>query len=1507
MIKTTVAILGLTIGTFSLHASELKEDFETYPTEKSIAKQGGWDERAYGKHPSCKVVECEDKENSSKVLKPFGGGDRHVYKVFPKKEFKQLTAAKVFSLDFSYKGATKVGLGIAAKYNYGGRLSLKCGNNIILQYNKKVYSGLLKIDKKRWNDIKLIIEKSGKDVLISVAIRAKGTNIFKIDPELDKVKVPLAKLGMKLWTGLNIRLDSRNMLDDIKLSSYTDVKSINAKLEKGKLKIGFRPILDHIATPRRAIDLGGKWKYFIAKDGKLPTVKSQWQNTVVPGDHSKLISIANKACVCFSKSFALAKLKKKRVFICFERVTDICDLYVNNKLVGQNTDGYFPFKFDISDFVKDGVNILTLKVRGPKATNAKYSRPQGWTWYFPTYAGIPYPVHLEITNDIIISDVFIKPHVSKENSLEAEVTLKNYSAAKQTIQLSASVKDKFKSNTVTLIIPAGKTKKVTLKNNWKNPRLWWPHDPHLYFLSIKIQKNNKTIDIFKQRFGFREIRVAGKNMFLNNRNLLHRRNSIIAYYPNSEHEKIFDLYKLLKQRGYNGSRLHGGSNLRFIRAADEFGWLLSPESAINEPRGHQVSSKYWDAAEKHLVNMATKLRNHPSIIYWCLSNEFASYYMKGAKAEKAEVDKKMFTFGQMVEKIDPTRTWTCSGDGELGGWGNHGPAPTLSFHYAWQPFKQGNMIPNTVYWLDEGKRPWQGIIWDKKKPVMLSEDLYQPYALKAPHGMASWGGDKAYDPKKGLVQIWFDAYRMLCDGYYHAPLATWNPWGTAENAFKNPLYDLGQLMPDFHIAIKEMNVTFFSNEKVSRKIFIYNQLFKDKNCVFSAKLTKNGKVFYSFEKSFILNGGAMKAFDLKLSMPQANTKNKFKFILTLESDNKNIAEKQQTYTVYPKSFDYKIPSGTALVSQDGKKLSGVKCDKGVFSSVSAALAAKPKNLIIAKVNNISSEEGKLLTKAVKKGMHVLWIEMAPTGWKQGRINARNFDAFSFVRAAKAASLKNIENTDLALWRPDGHSVKQAFIKPRAGVYDILTDNSGGLACTPLMRLYSGKGSWLLCQYPLISRWNTEPAARFVFSKLAAAINKPLRSKIFTLSVYPGKDSAKLIKSLAKLKIPFKQNSSGNVLILNGATKLTSGILKKISDCCSRRGVVIINDLNADNAAKLATLTGVSLSIKPSKAYQLVKTQNHGIISGLSNSDLYWALKSDAVYKQVISKLKGREYTAQEKSMLSGEIVVSGNYKTPVTPIGIVQIPHKNGTIIISTVKWQEFLAFKKVQAERFIVTLLHNLNVNTSSSKKDKIQFTIPINKLANRGFWNHKAAQCPGWFNNGDDDMRYFPVNRTGIDPELKVPLPPQDFPKGISHYAGIDFKLIDSEKNNGASCVVVDTRNSINIPINRKMNKLWLLGSLNKIQRKGLTVVKTTFIYSDGSSKAEAIKAGIHLNGYQYITEAEKGIIAWIGRTPKYRDAVLWCWSIDNPHPNKQIKSIKLSVNAKVSLALVAITGED
>ena len=1493
-------ILMLAGSAISVHSATLSENFENFEPRKSIDKQDGWGERAYGRHPSCKVELCKDKQNLTKVLVPTGSGDRHVYKKYESKDFQAIMTSKIVVFDFSYKRNAQVELAPAGKYNSGKRLLVKCSNKISVLFDKNTYPGILKVDDKQWNDVRLIIENVGQESIITAAYRIKGTDKYIVDPELNNLKIPLNQSATKYWNGYNIRIDGGGALDDLMISSYKSLGEIPDKMVHQEASLPFLPILDHLTPRRQSISLCGKWTYYVAKDGMMPGKSQTWNTLIIPDDHSGIINSAGKGCVFFRKEFKLASIKKKqKTFICFERVTDSCEVFINGHKAGGSTDGHFPFKIDVSSFVRNGNNILTVKVLGPKATSAYKNRPQGWSWFLGKFAGIPYPVHIEISGMTMIDDVFVKPHVGQNNSLETEITVTNFNDADETVTVKAIAGNYFSCSGKPVVIPAGKSITVNLNGDWKNPRLWWPHDPHLYYLTLELSSGGKVIDSFKQRFGFREMKVAGDVITLNNRRMLHRRNSIIPYWNRTDKKSTLEMFNMLKERGYNGSRLHGGSSLRMIRTADEFGWLMSPESAINEPRGHQVTREFWPVAREHLRAMVKTFRNNPSVVYWCLSNEFASYYMKGTTKQKAEVDARMLEFGDMVKKLDPTRTWTCSGDGELGGVGQHGAAPTLSFHYAWQPFKPNNMIPNTVYWLSEGKKPWQGIAWDKKKPVMLSEDLYPPYALKPPQGISLWGGEKAFS-MAGMVEAWREGYMMLCDGYYYAPVSCWNPWGTFETVAANPLYKLGQLMPDYHIAVKELNVTFSSGDETVRTIYIYNQLFKDREFDFEAKLLSATGTISTFKDRFSLNGGDVKSLELKLRFPKVDRKTELTCKMNLSAQGEKLAAKNISFTVYPENHNFRVPPRTALVGQP-LPVPGITSK---HSSLREALNTNPANLVMAACKPLTEDEGLMLSKAVEAGLNVLWLEIPVNGWKPCKIYPGGIAAFNFVRAPEDPCMAGVDNNDLKLWRPNALAAVNTIIKPDDGEYDILTDCFNGLSRTSLMRKYSGRGSWLLCQLPIVDSWNREPAARYVFRRLLSALDKPGHSGKYLLGVATPTGST-LPAALKKIKLPFANSTSSHVLMLDGATPLSQSLLNSIRSCCQRGGIVFIDEPDQGNVKRLSAFTGMSIGINPSRTFQMIKENNGGLFSGLSNGDLYWSRFADAIYKKYICMMQGKEYESQEESMLSGELAVDQGRK-PVTPAGVAILPFADGKIILSTVKWRKFLSIKSDLAKRYICTLLHNLNVKTSAGNSVINYNQLDISNYTNRSFQNNANSRIKGWFGQADDDIRYFPVNRTGIDPKLHVPCPVETFPDEPVNYGGIDFKLVNSENNRGTSCIVLLPNQTVSIKLGLKADRIWMLGALNDHLKTETKVATVTFKYSDGSSADTAITSGVHVNGFQYLKECTQGIAAWNGKTPKRDNAVLWSWSIPNPYPKRLIASISLNMSKQSELAVIGITAE-
>jgi beta-galactosidase/beta-glucuronidase len=67
------------------------------------------------------------------------------------------------------------------------------------------------------------------------------------------------------------------------------------------------------------------------------------------------------------------KQKGNRILINFEAVDYEAVVYVNNKIAGNNTGGYWRFSFDITDLVKDGPNTLRVDVFDPTDADGEFT------------------------------------------------------------------------------------------------------------------------------------------------------------------------------------------------------------------------------------------------------------------------------------------------------------------------------------------------------------------------------------------------------------------------------------------------------------------------------------------------------------------------------------------------------------------------------------------------------------------------------------------------------------------------------------------------------------------------------------------------------------------------------------------------------------------------------------------------------------------------------------------------------------------------------------------------------------------------------------------------------------------------------------------------------------------------------------------------------------------------------------------------------------------------------
>lgn len=162
--------------------------------------------------------------------------------------------------------------------------------------------------------------------------------------------------------------------------------------------------------------------------------------------------------------------------------------------------------------------------------------------------------------------------------------------------------------------------------DWPNPRLWDFKTPNLYDLYLKVSGTGIN-DEYKQRFGFREIRVEGKHFILNEKPIRFRPvNCFDLKYLNGIRQAIsnnmdgflfanFNMLSLFPMPSFKPGTTDYST--AWAEIADEKGmFVIYPtfsfdNAEINEFRDKGALSGEW---EKRAVSEWKKIRNHPSIV-----------------------------------------------------------------------------------------------------------------------------------------------------------------------------------------------------------------------------------------------------------------------------------------------------------------------------------------------------------------------------------------------------------------------------------------------------------------------------------------------------------------------------------------------------------------------------------------------------------------------------------------------------------------------------------------------------------------------------------------------------------------------------------------------------------------------------------------------------------------------------------------------------------------------------
>lgn len=339
--------------------------------------------------------------------------------------------------------------------------------------------------------------------------------------------------------------------------------------------------------------------------------------------------------------FIRPEWKGKRLFIRFEGVNNIADVFINRRHIGEHRGGYGAFIFEITGKVEYGKeNSILVRVN-----NGEQLDIMPLVGDFNFYGGIYRDVHLLITDETCISPLdyaspgvrLIQDSVSHRYAkVRAIVDLSNGSSGNQEVELNVRLLDGqrvVKEGTKNVNLSGNEVMQQELTFEIDQPHLWnGRQDPFLYQAEVTLFRNGQMVDRVTQPLGLRFYRIdSDKGFFLNGKHLplkgvcRHQDRSEVgnALRPQHHEEDV----ALMLEMGVNAVRLaHYPQATYFYDLMDKNGIIVWAEIPFVGPGGYNDKGfvdlpAFRANGKEQLKELIRQHYNHPSICVWGLFNE----------------------------------------------------------------------------------------------------------------------------------------------------------------------------------------------------------------------------------------------------------------------------------------------------------------------------------------------------------------------------------------------------------------------------------------------------------------------------------------------------------------------------------------------------------------------------------------------------------------------------------------------------------------------------------------------------------------------------------------------------------------------------------------------------------------------------------------------------------------------------------------------------------------------
>ena len=321
----------------------------------------------------------------------------------------------------------------------------------------------------------------------------------------------------------------------------------------------------------------------------------------------------------------------KRIFLRFEGVGSVADVYLNGQHLGQHRGAFGAFCFELTGGLKPGATN-ELRVRADNSWRADLPPLSG---DFPMFGGIYRPVSLLVKATACITPldyaspgVYITQKTTQEEAAVAVLTKIDNAGPTADFQVQCDIKDAsgaILASEIRTVRIAGKAD-VTQEFKLSKPHLWnGRKDPYLHTAEVTLKKNGVPMDLTVQPMGLRFFHVdPEKGFFLNGEpytlyGVCSHQDRPIKGWAVSETDHEEDI-RLIQEIGARAVRLaHYQHADHVYELCDKAGLMVWAELPLVDCIS--AGPEFAENAKTQLLELVRQQYNHPSIFCWSLFNE----------------------------------------------------------------------------------------------------------------------------------------------------------------------------------------------------------------------------------------------------------------------------------------------------------------------------------------------------------------------------------------------------------------------------------------------------------------------------------------------------------------------------------------------------------------------------------------------------------------------------------------------------------------------------------------------------------------------------------------------------------------------------------------------------------------------------------------------------------------------------------------------------------------------